>query len=321
MLNILLKFKFWLESKTESKPKERRTLISKIILNGFKLIATYFIYAYLLLKKNLGLIKVNQLVDDGNSPIVSLTTFPARINNLWMVLYCLFRQTVRPAKIIVILTEEEMPQGAKALPSSLDYFMDKGVEFHFVRENLFPHNKYFYARQWFSERIIITVDDDLLYYPDTIERLMKLHEIYPDAVCSNRIQKIKFDDSGIYPHGEWELVFKQQSPSHSFLGLGYSAVLYPPKFVYKDLYNTKLIKELCLKADDLWLKAMELHANVKVVNGSYYAHPVTLPTSQKVSLQSVNRDKIHSRNDLYWKKMDKYYDLLNLIQRRTNCIK
>lgn len=317
MINLFLKFNFWLESKTESRPKEQRTLWSKIVLNGFKLICRYLIYWELLLRRLLGLIKVEALIDDGSLPIVSLTTFPARINNLWMVLYCIFRQSVRPAKIIVILTEEEMPQGVKALPSSLAYFTDKGVEFHFVKENLFPHNKYFYARQWFSERIIITVDDDLLYYSDTIERLMRLHERYPNTVCSNRIQKIKYNESAFNPHNEWELVFMQQSPSHSFLGLGYSAVLYPQKFVYKDLYNAKLIKELCLKADDLWLKAMELHANVKVVNGSYYAHPVTLPTSQKVSLQSVNRDKSHSRNDFYWKKMDKYYDLLKLILRKT----
>ena len=47
--------------------------------------------------------------------VVSLTTFPARIDNLWMVLDSLFRQRTRPDKIVVALTQEEFPQGASSL--------------------------------------------------------------------------------------------------------------------------------------------------------------------------------------------------------------
>ena len=147
MIHLLMELKFRLERVTESKPKEKRTIFSKIILNGLKCIATYFIYIIFQIKKISHTIKVQPLEDRGDFPIVSLTTFPKRIPNLWMVLYCLFEQTVRPGKIVVTLIKDEVSGGFDTLPASLRMFADKGVEFLFKEINLRPHNKYFYVRK------------------------------------------------------------------------------------------------------------------------------------------------------------------------------
>jgi len=313
MINCLLNIKFFLESLTESKPKEQRTLLSKIILNGLKLVDTYIIYWFLRAMRFIGRTKVSPLVDNINAPVVSLTTFPARLNNLWMVLYCMYKQTVLPGKIVVTLIKEEIPGGFDSLPESLKYYADKGVEFLFADENLRPHNKYFYTRQKYPERIVITIDDDLLYYYDTIERLLMLHNKYPEAICSNRVHGIVFNGNKLEKYSKWRPAFKPEGPSNMLCALGYSSVLYPPSFQYIDLFDIDKIKALSLGADDIWLMVMEILSDTKVVVGKYYAHPVTLPSSQKIALQKINNAAI-SRNDKYISLLDKEYKFVSKLQ-------
>lgn len=61
------------------------------------------------------------------------------------------------------------------------------------------------------------------------------------------------------------------------------------------------IKQLSLGADDLWLKAVEIVTNVKVVSGEYYPCPITLPISQVISLQKINNNIDTPFNDLILK--------------------
>lgn len=308
MLKLLLHIKFLLEKKTESKPKEERTFFSKLILNGSKSVTTLTCFTYLILLKRIGGIKVEPLQDKENLPIVSLTSFPARINNLWMVIYCIYKQTKLPGKIVLALSKEEIPQGIEALPSSLRFFLDKGLEILWIEENLRPHNKYYHARQKFPDRLIITIDDDLLYHPTTIERLLIMHNQFPDCICSNRIQQIVVNPNSFAPTRCWPTIYNHVSPSHKWLALGYSGVLYPPNFHTRDLYDKNKISQLSLMADDMWLKVQELLGNFKVVNGDYYAHPMTIPSSQKIALQKVN-DAEDSRNDKYLSLLYAHYHI------------
>src|SRR5690606_41001035 len=41
--------------------------------------------------------------------IVSLTTFPARIKRVWLVVECLMRQSIKPDIIILYLAESQFP--------------------------------------------------------------------------------------------------------------------------------------------------------------------------------------------------------------------
>ena len=66
-------------------------------------------------------------------------------------------------------------------------------------------------------------------------------------------------------------------------------------------------------ADDMWLKVQELIADVKVVNGRYYAHPVTIPTSQKIALQKEN-DAQDSRSNKYLRLMNEYYNKKSILK-------
>ncbi|MBR1926776.1 MAG: glycosyltransferase [Bacteroidales bacterium] len=250
------------------------------------------------------------LSGDSGGVIVSLTTFPARIGKLWVVLQSLFRQTVRPDKIVVVLTEDEFPGGVSSLPSSLDPFLDLGVEVVFRPYNLKCHNKYEYSLRTFPEAVVITVDDDCYYRSDTIERLLTLHDKYPGSVCCDIAAVI--DPDHFFDYSCWRKSSSASAPGHLNVALGFAGVLYPPGLPVERFCDKDLAMGMAPTADDLWLKAVEIDCGVKVACGDFFPKPVTIKSSQKISLRKVNKGSAH-RNDSQWMALDDHFHLRDKI--------
>lgn len=95
-------------------------------------------------------------------------------------------QTCPPEKIIVWLSEQEFPGRLNDLPEELKILMAKGIEFRFVSENFRSHKKYHYVFREYPDSKVITVDDDLIYPRNTVERLLSLSYQYPDTGLRKR---------------------------------------------------------------------------------------------------------------------------------------
>ena len=241
--------------------------------------------------------------------VVSLTSFPKRIGLVWITIDSLFHQKVQPGSIRLYLTNVEFPEGRRSLPKRLLAYERLGLEIHFCEENLMPHVKYHYAMQELpDDALLITVDDDLHYYPQTIEYLVQLHEQYPDCVCSNRVKSIPFQEGKPIHYDEWPLLFSPVPPSINHLALGYGGVLYPVHLFKgaKEMFDTAMIKKLSLRADDLWLKVMETRLGIPVVNGPYLIPGISVLGSQEVSLMSVNTGS-EGLNDVQWAQMEEVF--------------
>lgn len=238
--------------------------------------------------------------------IVSLTSFPARIGGLWITLESLFRQTVRPDRIVVALTEEEFPGGMKYLPESLTRFSSLGVEIVFLPYNLRCHNKYLYALEKYPNASVVTVDDDCYYRKDTIERLIHLRDKYPGAVCCNIGAVI--DKDHFHEYSFWKKSSSEREPDFRNVALGFAGVLYPAGLPADSFCDKERAKALAPTADDLWLKAVETVNGIKVATGPFFPKPVTIKSSQKVSLRKINKG-IENRNNLQWKALDEHFHL------------
>lgn len=64
--------------------------------------------------------------------VVSFTSFPERINYVWQVVECLFRQTYRPEKIILWLSKKQFSD-LSAIPTSLRCRMNDIFEIRFTK--------------------------------------------------------------------------------------------------------------------------------------------------------------------------------------------
>lgn len=230
--------------------------------------------------------------------IVSLTSFPPRLPKLWLVIECILRQSVKPDAIILYLTKGQVNR-IEDLPKTLQEQQNRGLQIVLCPDKIRSHTKYYYAMQQNPDDIIITVDDDLFYRTDLIERHLAAHKKYPNAIIANWAKRI-LPTTPLYK--EWPDVTKPEL-SNNFLLLGVSSVLYPPHSLYKDLFMTKEIIDLCLTADDVWLSCMALLQKTPIYFTNYkFAHtPVSISNNE--TLLAVNRE----RNQVCVDNLNRYY--------------
>lgn len=259
---------------------------------------------YRVLKADLDKVKYKK----NNDVIISLTSFPARLDTLDICLKSLLCQSVRPYKIIVYFGCDVKRD---AVPKNVLLYEKRGVEFCYDDEmNLKPHKKYFYAMQEYNDKSVITVDDDVVYPRRMLERLISAHEKYPNTVCAGRVHRIMFDADGKFmKYNDWmhgdDLT---KDPSFRLVPIGIGGVLYPAGAISEKAFDAKKIKELCLNADDLWLKCASCSNGVKVkfVEGaSRFLY--TIEEAQSVALRDTNVSE--NKNDYFWKNALNYFGL------------
>ena len=73
--------------------------------------------------------------------IISLTSFPKRIDIVWITIESILRQSQKPDEIILWLAEEQF-QGIDSLPKSLLELMERGLTIRFC-DDLRSHKKYY----------------------------------------------------------------------------------------------------------------------------------------------------------------------------------
>lgn len=279
-------------------------------------LAGFILYLFLKIENKVINKSSKRLLEEGNI-IVSLTTFPARISTVWMVIESLFNQSVQPREIRLYLSKEEFPCQDRQLPKSLLKYVGLGLSIIFVDRNIMPHIKYVYAFQDIllnkKDYLVITVDDDMYYRKDMVEHLLKLHKLFPNCVCANSSRTIKVGSS----YNNWINEAEAMSPSHKYLALGVGGVLYPVKlFTDKRMFDYEMIRKYCLRADDLWLKAFELINNIPVVTGDLYISFIDIIGTQAIALSATNTDdNSNENNNTQWKSLNELFKVDNLLDK------
>ena len=220
--------------------------------------------------------------------VVSLTSFPGRIDDVWIGVECLLRQSFKPDKVILWLAKDQFPN--KTIPQSLRKLEPRGLEVRFCEEDLRAHKKYFYTLREYPQANIVTVDDDLYYDNYLLENLYVLHNKYPNHIVTNRAHEIRFDTGKkIKPYRKWNHNVSSKTASHLLLATGGGGTLYPPNSLYREVLNKEVFKKICFLADDIWLKCMALKKGTKIItNSRYNKDPMTIKESQMEKLVSEN---------------------------------
>ncbi|MFD2201839.1 hypothetical protein [Shivajiella indica] len=246
--------------------------------------------------------------------IVSLTSFPARIKDLWIVIECLLRQSYQADKIILWLARPQF-EGID-LPESLVNQQKRGLEIRFVDEDLRSHKKYLFAFDLFPNDYIVTVDDDLYYDEKLLENLIHLKSNFPDAVVTNRAHELTFDSIGnILPYKFWKHNSVSLQPSFFMVQTGGFGTLYSKEDLDQSYNNIQIIKNNIPFADDLWMKVQTLLAGKKVVtNDRYNKDPLTVRNSQLEKL--VSKNVFDGGNDQQLRSVLNHFQLGNLEQFR-----
>lgn len=241
--------------------------------------------------------------------IVTLTSYPTRINQVDLTIQSILRQSMNAQNVILYLASSDFPD--KILPQQLEKLKKDGLKIIFVEEDLKSYKKFYYASQQYPDKIIITADDDVIYPENWIEELYKTHLKYPDCVVCFRAHEMTFNNDGVIQnYNKWTMHSPNKiGPSSTLVATGMGGILYPQGFFRKEDLENKIFMKLAPTADDLWLKAIEIKNGydvVKVREYSYYWFETK--NSQRVSLKNIN---IHgdNLNDTAIKNLKKYYKL------------
>lgn len=222
-----------------------------------------------------------------NDVVVSLTSFPARIEIVYLTLKSIFVQSYKPNKIVLYLADSQFINKELDLPVQLLDLKKKGLIIKFC-EDIKPHKKYFYSFKEYSNSKIVLIDDDVIYPKDFLKTLIDNSKKHKNCVIANRIREIKYVNKKLLPYRSWEINGnKLKNPSKFFFPTGVGGVLYSPSFFNEKLYDLVKIKRLCINADDVWLKANSIDKEVLFTN-KYLNSFIELPNSQRESLFSNN---------------------------------
>lgn len=227
--------------------------------------------------------KNKQSLSNDDQVIVSLTSFPKRINKVWMVIETMFNQTHKPDKVILTLSELQFPN--RKIPQKLLDQTQRGLEIIWTKDDIRSHKKYYYAMQKYPYSIIITIDDDVLYEKSLIEKLIKFHQKYPNCVLCNW---------GAVKNGkdyvDWKnlLFMKREKPSLDILQIGVGGVLYPSNSLYEDVFKKNIFLEICPLADDIWLNAMAVLKNTKIMKTDYRYFHMPILYKDNDTLHNIN---------------------------------
>lgn len=235
--------------------------------------------------------------------VVSLTTYPARVGNVWRVIEMAANQRGIKEKYAICLYLIKSEFEGIDLPAKIKELQARGLTVKFNEENLKCHNKYFYAFKDYPEKTVITIDDDLQYNHHTISGLIKKNKEYPKCIIYNRGNRILKNE----PYNNWPFVENLTCPQHDVFPTGVGGVLYPPHCCNRFVTDMEVIKKTCLRADDLWLNFMSRLNHTKVVQTGLKSTYMVLPdTSQQTALWLVNNDVVQVGNDVQINEITKW---------------
>lgn len=200
--------------------------------------------------------------------IVSLTTYPKRIATTTKALERIFAQSLKPDKIVLWLSEDNFPEKEQELPLVLLAMKQRGLEIKWCQGDIRSYKKLVPALKEYPNDIIITLDDDLFYDLELIEKLYNSYQKYPKAISAMRTHKIQLNEQGeIDVYANWvkdcsEYIAEPRKDLFATTGAG---TLFPPAIFSEEVLDEKIFMELAPTADDMWVKTMALKFQVPIV--------------------------------------------------------
>lgn len=226
------------------------------------------------------------VVADGTGPVVSLTTYGKRTQDVYIAIESIARGKLLPSRLILWLDDATI---LNSLPRSLRRLQRRGLEILRCK-NYGPHKKYypFVESQKEFDVPLVTADDDVIYPRTWLSALSAAHEQFPACVNCYRARVMKLSNGKIAPYREWPLC-ESVDPSVTTVATGVSGVIYPPALLW-DLKSAGSEFELrCPRADDLWLHVQAVRSGLQIRQIQFEPiHFPLIPGSQETSLYAEN---------------------------------
>ena len=254
--------------------------------------------------RNYKLAEINSkgVTDVKRSPkiIISLTSFPERINYVYRTISSLLDQTLKPDMVILWLAEDQFPNKEKSLPDNLLKLIKFGLTIKWCKD-FKSYKKLVPALMEYPEDIIITSDDDFYFERNMVELLYTSFKKYPQYINCHRCTKIFYKNGKIKAKGGGKKYYKY--PTFANKLCGGAGCIYPPHSLYKDAVDESLFKTLCPTNDDIWFWLMAVLKGTKV---KVIKHNIAQPAEFDETLEGPCLTKINDQGEkLFYKDLER----------------
>jgi len=185
--------------------------------------------------------------------IVSLTSYGPRLMEVSYAIESIMQQTCLPNKLILWLSQADYEQ---PLPEAIRRQVKRGLDVR-PTEDIRSYKKLIPALEAYPDAAIITVDDDIIYEYDIVERLIRAHIDDPVNVHACRTHRMEFDDDGrLKPYNCWTWCTADTPPPVRNFLTGGGGTIYPSHPFAPEAFDRKVFMSICPTADDVWFNAM-----------------------------------------------------------------
>ena len=254
--------------------------------------------------------KVAQITSSGISEIkrspklvVSLTSFPDRINYVYKTISSLLDQTLKPDVLILWLANEQFPNKEDDLPENLKNLCKYGLSIKWCND-IRSYKKLIPTLKEYPNDIIVTVDDDVYYERVMLERLCESYLDNPEYIHCHRCTYIYYKGNELKAKIGGKKFYKYPSYANKITGVG--GVLYPPNSLYKDILDENLFMNLAPTNDDVWFWLMAVLNNkrIKVIKNN-----IPQPTAIDETIEGPCLTKINDHGDkLFFKDLFRVFN-------------
>lgn len=210
--------------------------------------------------------------------IISLTSYPARIETVNQTIESLLNQTMKADKVILWLAPEQFPNKEKDLPEHLLALCDKGLTIDWYHD-IKSYKKLIPTLKKYPEAIIVTADDDLLYDKNWLLYLYNSYLTEKNVIHCHRITRLynignqlRILDRNLYLNKK--NCYREDIKKASYFNKlsGGAGTLYPPHSLHKDVLDEETFMQLAPTSDDIWfyIQAIRNNYRVKVVDNNLY---------------------------------------------------
>ena len=242
--------------------------------------------------------------------VVSLTSYGRRVQNvLPVVIYSLFRQTCKPDVIVLWLDQSWNDEN---LPSALKLLQRYGLTVKYC-EDIRSYKKLIPSLDEYPKSVIITVDDDVYYRKNLIERLLACHRKNPGKIICNDAHFPTFNQDGMLnPYNAWQHDIENKDHLLVF-PVGVGACLYKKEYLHNDVSDRRKFMQLAPYADDIWFFFMAYIIGTGHIVMPYLGN-VLIPVDNVYQLlhsasNLSNQNYRDSRNDVQIKAVMDHYNI------------
>ncbi|NDV78860.1 glycosyltransferase [Dysgonomonas sp. 511] len=240
--------------------------------------------------------------------IVSLTSYPARINNIHHTINTLLCQSIKPDQVILWLASEQFPNKEKDLPDNLLKLCNFGLTIEWC-EDIKSYKKIVPTLRKYPQDIIVTADDDLFYLPNWLELLYEAYLKNPYVLNCHRAHMIRRKADGcIDSYKNWNYSYNGHEESYFNFGTSGSGIIFTKDLFHNNVCNDQIFMRLSPKADDIWIWSMCIlnGTKIKVIENNL-SKLYELSSSQNESLYQSNK----LENDIQLLAIIGYYPQIN----------